>query len=924
MKKILLFLSVMFVGILFARADEVNLTLADMGYSNAQVLESLETGTTAISIDLAKGSASTAPTYYDTGGLRVYKNGIITVSAATGYAISEISFTATTASYLVKGSAKDASGNANGTMSTTGTTTTWTGNSDKIIISLDDSSAPKHCRVTNISVTYDYVAPAAIDPVAIACNIEGVKGIVTLTCPTEGVEIYYGFSEVAMNNKYTAPFEVTENCTVYAYAKKGDDESIVKSYIVDLPYTSFKSVLDNSKPTDAISVVGDFEVIYQNTDKRRLILTDGTSNLLIYKDGNNYSIDYPVGTKISKIEGEVTSYNSCFRLIDAVLTEGGNGASYNPIELTSLEELNFNDNLFDEVLIKDCNISGVDQGSPMVELGDQTAVLYDLFGLELDNVSNCDITAFVWRYKDTLEIVPIHIEGGEVTETVETPVITPNKRELELEELVTITCATPDAVIYYTLDGSDPTQESEKYTAPIPFTESCTIKARAYYEKEDKTMFASAIAARDYHVIDPTCNVISVDNHDVDEKNTLLSYVKHTCKVDGVDYSMNAAHTGEGGQGGAANSSYSIMMNDNGKRFCYLIQAGENEGYILDRIEIGYNDPTSKVSFAVRGANSPFDDSAEDWNIYKASITGHGTQIGTITSSNQSISFEKEYKYFALYPIVQGAVYLDNITIRYREPAPLAAPEIVGIEDIDESDILFDEDEATYYVFSKVALDIDFDVDFDSDVAVEYAVLPAESEVSEDTEYTRYTGVSIEVNESAKLVYYAINTKTSEKSDAVTYIFDIDVPAPEAPELEEGDYIIEEGYIKSKDVVKVNFKVVGGVHIYYSVGTGVEPAEAKALRACDKDHAGYTKHEGEEIELNKEHSTFSFYACDPETGMHSEPVTFQLAVATGIEGVEAADNAEVIYLDLQGIQVASPENGVFIRISNGKAEKVVK
>lgn len=43
---------------------------------------------------------------------------------------------------------------------------------------------------------------------------------------------------------------------------------------------------------------------------------------------------------------------------------------------------------------------------------------------------------------------------------------------------------------------------------------------------------------------------------------------------------------------------------------------------------------------------------------------------------------------------------------------------------------------------------------------------------------------------------------------------------------------------------------------------------------------------------------------------------------TGIEGVEADENAPAEYYNLQGVRVANPENGIFIRRQGAKVEKV--
>lgn len=49
-------------------------------------------------------------------------------------------------------------------------------------------------------------------------------------------------------------------------------------------------------------------------------------------------------------------------------------------------------------------------------------------------------------------------------------------------KVFTVTCATKGATIRYTLDGSEPTEESIIYTSPVEVVESCTVKARAFKE----------------------------------------------------------------------------------------------------------------------------------------------------------------------------------------------------------------------------------------------------------------------------------------------------------------------------------------------------------------------------------------------------------------------------------------------------------
>ncbi len=82
-------------------------------------------------------------------------------------------------------------------------------------------------------------------------------------------------------------------------------------------------------------------------------------------------------------------------------------------------------------------------------------------------------------------------------------------------DVITITTATPNATIYYTLDGTDPTEESLVYTEPFTVTDNCTITAIAkrdgYYDSEISSLMV------DWIVVGTPCGYAIFDS----ETNTL-------------------------------------------------------------------------------------------------------------------------------------------------------------------------------------------------------------------------------------------------------------------------------------------------------------------------------------------------------------------------------------------------------------------
>lgn len=107
------------------------------------------------------------------------------------------------------------------------------------------------------------------------------------------------------------------------------------------------------------------------------------------------------------------------------------------------------------------------------------------------------------------------IEDVDTFKTVATPVADPEAGEVTIGAEIALTSTTKGATIYYTVDGTVPTDESLVYNEPVVIEEATTLNAIAYkgYQTESAVLTAGyTIAQVATPVADPVAGEVVADS----------------------------------------------------------------------------------------------------------------------------------------------------------------------------------------------------------------------------------------------------------------------------------------------------------------------------------------------------------------------------------------------------------------------------
>lgn len=407
--------------------------------------------------------------------VRWYQNDVMHITPLNGATITQI-VVDEVSSYNKNVDASTGSATVNGT------TLTWTGSANTELT----LAAQAQIRFTVMTITYTAGSSTAVSAPQISCT----NNMVTITCATDGAQVYYttdGTEPSNTSNAYSTPFAITENTTVKAIAYSGNEKSAVTTFnaLYVGTYKGFQELVARGQGAEG-TVDGPITTVYQNG--QYLYVVDAQNYpMLVFGSTNN---PYVNGQTVSYVKGTYSPYNGLPEVTNPTFGETGTGTAVAPKVIT-MSQIS-NDLINTYVQFNDVTLSSATAMSDATGEG----VLYSRFtGVTIpsDYDAKYTVTGFVSIFNSNLQIYPTEFVAVVDEDQVANPVINPNGGVVAAGTVVTISCATEGATIYYTTNGDEPTTSSTVYAAPgITVNDAMTIKAIAAKDGMTSSSIVSA------------------------------------------------------------------------------------------------------------------------------------------------------------------------------------------------------------------------------------------------------------------------------------------------------------------------------------------------------------------------------------------------------------------------------------------------
>ena len=213
-------------------------------------------------------------------------------------------------------------------------------------------------------------------------------------------------------------------------------------------------------------------------------------NSMILNNSKGNTSMFPVDTLAVCMNGKKTAVGS---LTSPVLSGGIGTLTFN-YGYTYSESKGVSMNV--SILQNDAVVQSVDVVNSSASKNTAYEAILDFnisgdFVIEITNNSPSNSTSNKDRY--SVWSISWTEYSGSAMEQAEKPVISPEEGQITADTEISITCATEGASIYYTIDGTNPTEENGTlYSAPFTVEKTCTVKAIAVAEGYSASSIASA------------------------------------------------------------------------------------------------------------------------------------------------------------------------------------------------------------------------------------------------------------------------------------------------------------------------------------------------------------------------------------------------------------------------------------------------
>ncbi|SDN57105.1 endonuclease [Bacillus sp. OK048] len=378
---------------------------------------------------------------------------------------------------------------------------------------MDGGSTPVETKVENVTAS-----PAA----------GGVTAgtAVTLATATADAKIYYttdGSEPTAASTEYTAPIVIDAAKTIKAIAVKA---GLDNSDVVTLAYTIVSESTIAEVRAMALESTVQTSGVVTAVLGRAIYFQDATSSIVAYTPTDSTTIQ--PGHKI-KVSGKLVEYSTLLEIeanhenIEIIGTEAVPAAEV--VTAAQLQE----DKEAKLVKVQNVTVGAFSGGNYTATdaAGTSFQIRPPSSTMLTTGTTYEAITGVLSAFNGVYQLIP-RDEGDILQDSsiVQSIIATPGAGLVKAGTAVTLTTGTADAVIHYTLDGSQPTTASPIFAQPIVINKATTVKAVAV----KAGMKNSAVATFDYLIQDGAVRIFDIQG----KSHTSLLNGKNVTDVEGV------------------------------------------------------------------------------------------------------------------------------------------------------------------------------------------------------------------------------------------------------------------------------------------------------------------------------------------------------------------------------------------------------